>query len=63
MLVQEEIGPAPFQAKAIGESSITPITAAIANAVYDAVGVRFYDLPIMAEKIYRALRERESNGE
>ena len=63
VLVQEEIGPAPFQAKAIGESSITPITAAIANAVYDAVGVRFYDLPIKAEKIYRALRERESNGE
>ena len=63
VLVQEEIGPAPFQAKAIGESSITPITAAIANAVYDAVGVRFYDLPITAEKIYRALRERDSNGE
>ena len=63
VLVQEAIGPAPFDSKAIGESSITPIAAAIANAVYDAVGVRFYDLPVTAEKIHRALRERDSNGE
>ena len=63
VLVQEEIGPAPFHSKAIGESSITPIAAAIANAVYDAVGVRFYDLPVTAEKIYRALKERDANGE
>ena len=63
VLVQEEIGPAPFHGKAIGESSITPIAAAVANAVYDAVGVRFYDLPITAEKIYRALRQRDSSDE
>jgi CO/xanthine dehydrogenase Mo-binding subunit len=63
VLVQGEIGPAPFQSKAIGESSITPIAAAIANAVYDAVGVRFYDLPVTAEKIYWALKERDSHGE
>jgi len=63
VLVQEEIGPAPFQSKAIGESSITPVAAAIANAVYDAVGVRFYDMPITAEKIYWALKERDSHGE
>ena len=62
VLVQEEVGPAPFHGKAIGESSITPTGAAIANAVYDAVGVRFHDLPITAEKVYRALREK-SEGE
>ncbi len=59
VLVQEEVGPAPFQGKAIGESSITPIAAAIANTVYDAVGVRLYDLPITAEKIYQGLQSRE----
>jgi len=59
VLVQEEVGPAPFQGKAIGESSITPIAAAIANAVYDAVGVRLYDLPITAEKVYQELQSRE----
>lgn len=58
VLVQEAIGPAPFQGKAIGESSITPIAAAIANAVYDAVGVRLQAVPITAEKVYNALRAR-----
>ena len=59
VLVQEEVGPAPFQGKAIGESSITPIAAAIANAVDDAVGVRLDDLPITAEKVYQELQSRE----
>jgi putative selenate reductase molybdopterin-binding subunit len=59
VLVQEEVGPAPFQGKAIGESSITPIAAAIANAVYDAVGVRLDDLPITEEKVYHKLQSRE----
>jgi len=59
VLVQEELGPVPFQGKSIGENSVTPITGAIANAVYDAVGVRLCDLPITAEKIYRALQARQ----
>jgi CO/xanthine dehydrogenase Mo-binding subunit len=64
VLVQEELGPVPFQGKSIGENSVTPITAAIANALYDAVGVRICDLPITAEKVYYALqaqREAETN--
>ena len=62
VLVEEELGPAPFHGKAIGESSITPTGAAIANAVYDAVGVRFHDLPITAEQVYWALQQH-SGGE
>ena len=62
VLVEEELGPAPFHGKAIGESSITPTGAAIANAVYDAVGVRFHDLPINAEKVYWALQQRTGGG-
>ena len=54
VLVQEQLGPVPFQGKSIGESSITPISAAIANALYDAVGVRICDLPI---KIRRSFLE------
>jgi CO/xanthine dehydrogenase Mo-binding subunit len=38
-----------------GESPLTPVAPAIANAVADAVGVRIRDLPLTAEKIYRAL--------
>jgi carbon-monoxide dehydrogenase large subunit len=45
----------PFGAKGIGESSLIPVAPAIANAVFDAVGVRIKDLPIKAEKIYLAL--------
>jgi CO/xanthine dehydrogenase Mo-binding subunit len=59
ILVQEALGPVPFHGKSIGESSITPVTAAIANALYDAVGVRICDLPITAEKVYRALQSQQ----
>lgn len=45
----------PFGAKGIGESALIPVAPAIANAVYDAVGVRIKDLPIKAEKIFLAL--------
>ena len=63
VLVQEAVGPVPFQGKSIGENSITPITAAIANALYDAVGVRISDLPITAEKVYGALQAQRSVDE
>ena len=48
----------PFGAKGIGESALIPVAPAIANAIYDAVGVRIKDLPIKAEKIYLGLLER-----
>ena len=52
---------APFGAKGVGEFVQIPTTAAIANAVYDAIGVRIYDLPITPEKILKALgKKRES---
>ncbi|HXF74859.1 MAG TPA: molybdopterin cofactor-binding domain-containing protein [Methylomirabilota bacterium] len=49
----------PFGAKGIGESALIPVAPAIANAVYDAVGVRIKDLPIKAEKIFLALQQKE----
>jgi len=56
-LVRSVVGAAPFQSKEIGESAISQVAPAIANAVYDAVGVRIRDLPITAEKVYSALRD------
>jgi CO/xanthine dehydrogenase Mo-binding subunit len=57
-LVGSDDGPGPFAAKAIGESSNILTAAAIANAVFDACGVRIMDLPITAEKVFSGLRER-----
>ena len=50
----------PFGAKGIGESGLIPVAPAIANAIYDACGVRIKDLPIKAEKIFLALAESQS---
>lgn len=57
VLVEDQTGPGPYNAKAIGEMSIVPTAPAIANAVEAAVGVRITDLPITAEKVFNALRK------
>lgn len=48
----------PFGAKECGEGAIHPVIPAIANAIYDAVGVRITSLPISAEDILRKLKEK-----
>jgi CO/xanthine dehydrogenase Mo-binding subunit len=58
VLLEPGPGPAPYQSKGIGESSNTPVAAAIANAVCDAVGVRVLDLPLTAEKVFAALQAK-----
>jgi len=45
----------PFGVRGVGEVSIVPPLAAIANAVYDAIGVRFTELPISPRRIVEAL--------
>ncbi|OGQ11112.1 MAG: hypothetical protein A2026_19965 [Deltaproteobacteria bacterium RBG_19FT_COMBO_46_12] len=50
----------PFGAKGIGEPGLVPTAPAIANAIYDAVGVRIKDLPITPEKVLAALKEKSS---
>ena len=50
----------PFGAKSIGEVVINTPSPAIANAVENAIGVRFRELPITPEKILTALREKEN---
>jgi CO/xanthine dehydrogenase Mo-binding subunit len=58
VFVDSETGPCPFGSKAVGESAISPLSAAITNAVEDAVGVRVTDLPVTAEKVHRLLQQR-----
>jgi len=57
VLVESPHGVGPYRIKGIGESPLTPVAPAIANAVADAVGIRIRDLPITAEKVYNALAE------
>ena len=49
----------PFGAKGVGESGTFGVSPAIANAIEDAVGVRLTSLPMTAEMLYRALREKQ----
>jgi xanthine dehydrogenase molybdenum-binding subunit len=50
----------PFGAKGIGEGALNPVAGAIANAIYNAIGIRFYELPITPDKILAALRRKEN---
>ncbi len=51
----------PFGAKGAGESGTFGVSPAIANAIEDAVGVRLMSLPLTAEAVYRALREKQGH--
>jgi CO/xanthine dehydrogenase Mo-binding subunit len=59
VLVAAEQRNGPFGAKGIGESGTFGVSPAIANAIEDAVGVRLTSLPITAEALLRALRDKE----
>lgn len=59
IVVQSGEGMGPFGARGIGEPPIGPPAAAIANAVFDAVGVRITELPITSESVARVLHRLE----
>ena len=48
----------PYGAKGIGEPGLVPTAPAIANAIYDAVGVRLKKLPMTPERVLKALKEK-----
>ena len=59
-IIVESIDPeGPFGAKEAGEGSLAATIPAIANAIYDAVGVRINSLPITPEKVLAALQEKQ----
>jgi xanthine dehydrogenase molybdenum-binding subunit len=55
ILVEEPDPTGPFGAKGVGETGITNVAPAIANALYDAVGIRIHSLPMTPEKVHDAL--------
>lgn len=56
ILIEEADPEGPFGAKEAGQGPLNPVIPAIANAVYDAVGVRIDETPITPDKILQALK-------
>jgi CO/xanthine dehydrogenase Mo-binding subunit len=50
----------PLGAKSLGEVALDPVTAAIANAIHNATGIRCHDLPIAPERLWRLLQAQPS---
>jgi len=55
VLVENHNGPGPFGSKGTGEGGLLPVAPAIGNALYQATGLRLYDLPLTPEKVWRGL--------
>jgi 4-hydroxybenzoyl-CoA reductase subunit alpha len=60
-LIESRDPAGPFGAKEVGQGPLLPIMPALANAVYDAVGVRIDEIPVTPEKILKAL-QRKAGG-
>jgi carbon-monoxide dehydrogenase large subunit len=50
----------PFGAKGIGEMTLVSTPTAIANAVYNATGIRIKELPVTQEKLFSLLKDRNA---
>ena len=57
LLVETHDSVGPMKAKGIAESNVNPVAPALANALQDATGVRYRELPFTPERIYRRLVE------
>ncbi|HEX5530524.1 MAG TPA: hypothetical protein VFZ82_13230, partial [Methylomirabilota bacterium] len=58
ILVESDDPEGPFGAKEAGQGPLLPVIPAVANAVYDAVGVRIDETPISPEKVVKAMESR-----
>jgi 4-hydroxybenzoyl-CoA reductase subunit alpha len=50
----------PFGAKEVGEGAIMPTIPAVLNAIYDATGVRIYELPLTPQRVYEAIQQAKT---
>ncbi|EHI97728.1 Xanthine dehydrogenase [Clostridium sp. DL-VIII] len=62
IIVEEKANTGPFGAKGLGEPPLVLPAAVIANAIYDAIGVRIHSLPITPEKVLKAIEEARKQG-
>ncbi len=60
IVIVESIDPeGPFGAKECGEGGLAPIIPAVGNAIYDAVGVRLFEVPMTPDRVLRAIEEKK----
>src|SRR6476660_7152842 len=57
-LIEDPDPNGPYGAKEVGQGPLLPVPPAVANAVYDAVGVRIDEVPITPEKVLEAIRDK-----
>ena len=62
-LIEDPDPNGPFGAKEVGQGPLLPIMPALANAVYDAVGVRIDEVPVTPEKVLAALDDKARGGD
>jgi CO/xanthine dehydrogenase Mo-binding subunit len=60
IFVENGDGAGPFGAKGAGEGSLIPVSPAVGNALARLTGVRFRELPLTPERVWRALRARRT---
>jgi selenium-dependent xanthine dehydrogenase len=62
IIVEDRSAEGPYGAKGVGEITSIPTAPAIANAIYDAIGVRTYSLPVTPEELLAGLKRRGQEG-
>lgn len=60
-IIEDDDPGGPYGAKGISEVATVPVTPAIINAIYNATGVRIFDLPATKDKILKGLRSLDKN--
>lgn len=59
IIVETDEPSGPYGAKGVGETSLVPTAGAIANAVYNATGIRFTEIPLTPERVFKKIREHK----
>jgi len=62
-IIEDPDANGPFGAKEVGQGPLLPVMPAVANAVYDAVGVRVDEIPVTPEKVLKALKKKGKGEE
>lgn len=60
IIVEDPTSTGPYGAKGVGEPALIPVAPAILNAIHDAIGVRFTEVPVTPRKIIEALSNKQN---